>query len=193
MSTAKTTRKPTRRSAQKTETRRRILDAASALFLRQGFGATGVDGVMAEAGLTAGGFYAHFRSKTHLLAEALRHSFENGMTTRAFSAENRSSEERIRAFIDLYVSPTHRDQPELGCPLVGLAAELGRESAEVRRIVAAYLESAIHAVAGSRHRKKALAALATMVGAVLLSRITRGTPLSDEILAAARGSLKSDM
>ena len=58
----------------KDETRRKILEAAATVFRRQGYHAGGVDQVMREAGLTAGGFYAHFPSKEALFAETLPHA-----------------------------------------------------------------------------------------------------------------------
>src|SRR6185436_7342250 len=98
----------------KSETRERILEAAAAAFRARGVDAVGVGDVMGRAGLTHGGFYAHFSSKEQLVAEALGHA--SGQTTRKFDRTAASGgADALRAVIDGYLDPAHVAHPERGC------------------------------------------------------------------------------
>src|SRR5689334_5382173 len=101
-------------STHKSATRERILAAAAAAFRAEGVGAIGVGDVMGRAGLTHGGFYAHFQSKEQLVAEALRYA--SRQTTGAFDLAAASAGERaLQAVIDRYLDPAHLAHPERGC------------------------------------------------------------------------------
>jgi TetR/AcrR family transcriptional repressor of nem operon len=175
-----------RRTAQKAETRRRILAAASRLFRSQGFAATGVDAVMAEAGLTAGGFYSHFKSKNDLLGECLKAAFEDsrGRLTKGLEGDPKR---KARGMLARYLSTQHRDEAESGCPLVGIAAELGRHAKHTSKVTAAYLTRLISSLEELGYpRRAAIAAVSSAVGALLLARLVRGESISDEILSAVK-------
>jgi TetR/AcrR family transcriptional repressor of nem operon len=177
---------------QKAESRERILKAASGLFREKGYHATGVDELMEKAGLTAGAFYAHFKSKKQLLAESLSYSLERNRSRLLEGTEKLKGAEFVSAILAKYVSELHRDHPEQGCPLPALAAELPRHSKETAEIVGEYLEKWIEMllphVEGTRtdKRREALRLLSQAVGAVLLSRMTFETKLSKEILKASQ-------
>src|SRR5262245_58483991 len=122
--------------SRKAETRDRILAVAAAALRAEGLGAVGVADLMSRAGLTHGGFYAHFASKEELLAEALRHA--SGQTTRAFvrGAAAAPEADRLSAVIDMYLSPSHLAHPERGCVVATLGPEAARTGGKVRRSLA---------------------------------------------------------
>ena len=101
------------------QTRRRIVEAASCEFRKNGIVATGLNDLMKAAGLTHGGFYKHFESKDQLVAEA---------TTVALDAllEGMAAHPTINAAVAAYLSTRHRDNPASGCPLVAIGSELSR-------------------------------------------------------------------
>src|SRR4029450_1079615 len=112
-------------STHKTETRQRILEAAASAFRAEGVGAIGVGDVMGRAGLTHGGFYAHFESKEQLVTEALRYA--SGQTTRTFDRTAASAGDRaLEAVIDSYLDPAHLAHPERGCVVASLGPEAAR-------------------------------------------------------------------
>ena len=84
------------KSIQKLESKERILNVASRLFKKHGYAATGIDLIMAEAGLTAGGFYAHFKSKTDLLEQAIEHSLKHSRQLLTRDTEHLGGEEKIK-------------------------------------------------------------------------------------------------
>src|SRR5256885_8080456 len=112
----------------KQRTHQRILDTAARLFRKHGYAATGVDAVMTSAGLTAGGFYAHFRSKQVLLAEALELAFQLSRDHWRSRLQDREGPAWVRAHIMSYLSQDHRDAAEHGCPMPALGAEIARLS-----------------------------------------------------------------
>src|SRR5690606_11646725 len=107
----------------KAQTHQRILHEAAARFRKDGIGATGLQPLMKALGLTHGGFYAHFKSKDDLVEKALRCAVDQiGESNKQTLGEDTSA----AAFIDVYLSSTHRDAPDKGCPLPTMAAELGQ-------------------------------------------------------------------
>jgi TetR/AcrR family transcriptional repressor of nem operon len=179
----------------KEQSRERILRAAADLFRRRGIAATGVDAVMAAAGLTAGGFYAHFRSKDALIAAAVATA---GASARerwlAPYAELRGAA-WARSFVAHYLSEEHRDDRAAGCFVPSLAAEVARTGPAPRRNFEqglrgffALVESRAEDGGGADARGRALSAVALCVGGVLLSRVVLDRELSREILEACRAS-----
>ncbi len=90
-------------------TRRRIIDVAGQAFREQGVAETGVDEVMRRAGLTHGGFYAHFRDKTELIAEACAAAFDAAVPNLDRIAAAETPGARARLLIDSYLGARHRD------------------------------------------------------------------------------------
>lgn len=120
------------RQPRSAATRERILTAASAAFRGNGFTATGVDAVMSDAGLTHGGFYAHFSSKADLLTAVIAHSTENPSCNALFSrVAHLQGIAFVEAAIAEYLSRWHRDNPADGCTIPTLGAELPRISADL--------------------------------------------------------------
>lgn len=182
----------TSRQLQKEQTRERILCAASELFRRNGFAATGVDAVMAEAGLTAGGFYSHFKSKEDLLSKVVEHSLSDVWSR--FSVPNaakKSPRERLGHALDIYLSEKHRDHPELGCPLVAIAAELDRKHLPSARVISDYIERWLTLlIEAGNTRAQAMQKMSAVVGALLISRLVQPEKLSGEILHTVASELR---
>ena len=116
-------------SDHKEGARARLIDATSALVKKNGFAATGVDGLMAAAGLTSGAFYTHFRSKGDLLEAIIESELKRSIEL--FS--NKSSEQAVAA-AESYLSQTHVAHPESGCAIPSLAAEIARSSASTQSV-----------------------------------------------------------
>ncbi len=174
----------------KEKTRARILESAATAFRRQGYHATGVDQVMEEAGLTAGGFYAHFSSKDALLAEAIEHCGAAAGGRLDETSEEVASRGRAGAIVDRYLTPSHRGHPERGCPLPSLAAEVSRAGMKPRQAFERMLGGLITRIATELppdHAEDTAVALAALcVGGMTLARAVHDPELSDRILAACR-------
>ncbi|MFI1768941.1 TetR/AcrR family transcriptional regulator [Streptomyces sp. NPDC020800] len=177
--------------AQAQENRQRVVATASRLFREKGTVVSVAD-LMKAAGLTHGGFYKQFASKEDLVDEAIAHAFAEQAAHSAMAFEENSGEHETarRRLIEDYLSVWHRDHPADGCPVSGFAADLGREPEQAARAQHVYIN-------GVRNRAARLATgdddgmaqLCTMVGALVLARATRGNPLSEELLQAARTAL----
>jgi TetR/AcrR family transcriptional repressor of nem operon len=166
------------------QNRQKILDAASGLFRERGFDSVTVADVMNAAGLTHGGFYGHFTSKDALIAEAMAHTFGN---------IDSAPDMDLAAYATDYLSPHHRNNCASGCPVSSLGTELPRQSEAARNVATAGVASLIEGFAkntagdtAEERRREAIGSYAAMVGAVVLARLSAGTPLSDEILAKTR-------
>lgn len=179
----------------KLETHARIVKKASVRLREKGAHGIGVADLMKDAGLTHGGFYAHFASREALVVEAFSHAMDRSIDRWRKLAEQTPPEKRIATIVESYLTPFHRDNPGQGCAVPALSAEIARESPKTRRAFAAKLENMIDMIAdqipGARKaaRKQAMASLATMMGTVILSRVGGSGEFSDEILEAGRDSL----
>lgn len=176
----------------KAQTYQRIVKEASARFRRDGIGATGLQPLMKALGLTHGGFYAHFKSKDELVETALRDASEESA---ARAREVFAQPDPLSAFIDRYLSQTHREHPDLGCPLPTMAAELGQRgspSAIADDNVLRHLERLAGALEGPDADERSVMMLSSMVGALLLSRSVQDPQLSDRILDTVRETLKRE-
>ena len=185
--------KVTRAKAE--ENRIRILDVAARLFREHGVDRVAVSDVMAAAGLTHGGFYGNFRSKEDLVEQATaRALIESSDQWRAVIET--ADGDPFEALVHFYVSALHRDVPGKGCALTALASDATRQGTGVRNVfthgVDAYLdvlESVAPGKSKPARRKHALAALSSMVGAVVLARAVNDTSLGDEVLHATIAQL----
>ena len=177
----------------KLETHARIVRKASVRLREKGAHGIGVADLMKEAGLTHGGFYAHFDSREALVIEAFNYAMDRSMEHWRKTAAQIPADKRFSTIVDSYLTALHRDDPGHGCAVPTLGAEIARESAKTRRAFAAKLEEMIDMIADQitdvprkAARKQAAAALATMMGTLVLSRIAGNSEFSDEILAAGR-------
>lgn len=176
-------------------THERIVDAAARAIRRAGFDGVGVAEVMKEAGLTHGGFYAHFASRDALICEALERAGQDG-TERV--AQGRASRQArgaspLRAFVEQYLSEQHLAAPEQGCPVAALASEMPRQTGAVAQAAAQRVRSLVGAVREVLPRgttpAQAGAVTAQLVGALQLARALGDNAEGRALLAAARRAL----
>jgi TetR/AcrR family transcriptional regulator, transcriptional repressor for nem operon len=177
----------------KQETHARIVKKASVRLREKGAHGIGVADLMKEAGLTHGGFYAHFDSREALVIEAFSFAMDHGTERWRKVAEETLPEKRLTSLIDSYLTPDHRDNPGQGCMVPALGAEIARESPKTRKAFAAKLEEMLETIADQvigvprkTARRQAMGILATMMGTMVLSRIAGNGEFSDEILGAGR-------
>jgi TetR/AcrR family transcriptional regulator, transcriptional repressor for nem operon len=175
----------------KAETHARIVKKASVRLRERGAHGIGVADLMKEAGLTHGGFYAHFDSREALVVEAFDYAMTRSMARWRQQVEQLPAAERLAAIVDVYLSPQHRDNPGHGCAVPALGAEIARESPKTRRAFAAKLDQMIEMVAEQfpdteTARKEAMASLATMIGSIVMARVAGAGELSEDILAVGR-------
>ncbi len=183
----------------KPSTRARIVAAAGQVLLDQGLAGAGVHQVMARAGLTHGGFYAHFRSRDALIAEALEALLEERRGQLVAGLDELRGEQRLAQVVGRYLNRHHRDNADAGCPLPALGGEVARADPELRgcfeRGLAALADEIANEIAarpgaperaGTSPEERALATLALCAGGVMLSRAVGDGELSDRILRACR-------
>jgi TetR/AcrR family transcriptional repressor of nem operon len=173
----------------KESVRERIVQAASRALRREGLDAVSIPKLMKMAGLTHGGFYAHFRDRDELVADAV--AFAAAETEAyVFGEADRSASEAFRA----YLSKEHLNHPERGCVMATLGAEGRRQDALVRRAFANAAVAFLRHVERKLHPMSkrgtisddSLAAASRMIGAMVLARLVCDRALSDRILAAAQ-------
>jgi len=177
----------------KLETRARIVRKASVRLREKGAHGVGVADLMKDAGLTHGGFYAHFDSREALVIEAFTHAMDRSTEGWRKLAEKTPPEKRLAMVVNSYLTPLHRDDPGHGCAIPALGAEIARENSKTRRVFAGRLEQMIDMLAQQIQRvprkaarKKATSAIATMMGTLVMARIAGTGEFSDEILTAGR-------
>ena len=177
----------------KLETHARIVKKASVRLREKGAHGIGVADLMKDAGLTHGGFYAHFDSREALVIEAFTHAMDRSTERWRKLGEQTPPEKRLATIVNSYLTPLHRDDPGHGCAVPALGAEIARESPKTRRVFAGRLEQMIDMLAAQipdvprkAARKQAMAALATMMGTLVMARIAGSGDFSDEILGAGR-------
>jgi TetR/AcrR family transcriptional repressor of nem operon len=181
--------------ADKAKSHASIVKAAAGLFRELGIDGISVADLMQGIGLTHGGFYRHFGSRDDLVAEAVERALEDGSAVvRAIAADPRST---ISGLIDDYLSLAHRDNVAAGCGVTALVNDVARSSERTRAAYARQVKSYVALISGlagevpkPQRRAWALAALATLVGAVSMARAVNDEALSREILKSAADALK---
>lgn len=184
----------------KTRTREKIVQAAAAAFRAGGAANVRVEDVMARAGLTHGGFYAHFRSKDELLREAVRHAGDQTLENLSKPLSETPDQARLQAVIDAYLSPAHAAHPEWGCPLATLGPELARSPGATHRVLAEGVRERLawmrrllpESQQETTSDDHVIGALACMVGGVVLARAIGGKD-SGAILEACREFLRRNL
>jgi TetR/AcrR family transcriptional regulator, transcriptional repressor for nem operon len=151
-----------------------------------------------SAGLTHGGFYRHFDSKDQLISEASADAFAANIGELEASASTAKGRKALEAIANAYLSPEHRKDRAHGCPLAALGSELARAEKSTRSAATEGILKMIATVAErmkdqntDRAKKSASIFVATMLGALTISRIVTDPKVSNEILAAARAKLSS--
>ena len=175
----------------KEQTRRRIIETAAEKFRKEGVEAVGIAGLMADAGLTHGGFYAHFASKEELVRAAVEEASAQSQVRRAELLEQAGpGPSALEALVRYYLRPSHRDTPGQGCAAAALIAELARHELETReafeRRLGALLgqfEAALpETLSAEEKSRRAIGIFGTMLGTLQMARAVTDPALSDRIL-----------
>ena len=172
-------------------THERIVAAAARAIRRSGYDGTSVADIMKEAGLTHGGFYAHFPSREAMLAEAADRAGAESVAVSTRVAATAHPDQALQALVRAYLSKEHVKNVEMGCPIAALGSEMPRQAPEVRRAATRRIKEMIDVVARQlpdwgqpASHQRALVAVATAVGALLLARAVDDPKLSDALLEA---------
>ena len=176
----------------KEATHERIVETAARAIRRSGYDGTSVADIMKEAGLTHGGFYAHFLSREAMLAEAADRAGAEAVATSTRVAATAPPGQALQWLLRAYLSKDHLKSPEMGCPVAALGSEMPRQAAEVRRAATRRIKEMIDVVARQSPdwgqpgaHEHALVTAATMVGALVMARAVDDPKLSDALLKAA--------
>ena len=188
--------RPNARAAAKDATHERIVGVAARAIRRSGYGGTGVADIMKEAGLTHGGFYSHFPSREAMLAEAAGRACAESAAVAAEVVASAPSGQALTSLLGAYLSKEHLERVDAGCPLAALGSETARQVPEVRRAATRHIKEMIDLVARQSPawgqpaaHERAMVTVATMVGALMLSRAVDEPGLSDSLREAAIKSL----
>jgi TetR/AcrR family transcriptional regulator, transcriptional repressor for nem operon len=178
--------------SRKEATHDRIVEAAARAIRRSGYGGTAVADIMKDAGLTHGGFYAHFASREAMLAEAADRAGADSLATMTRIAAAMPAKEALPAMMRAYLSQEHVDATETGCAVAALGSEMPRQAPEVRRAATRRIKEMIDLVARQMPawgqpaaHEQALVTVAAMVGTLVLARAVDDPRLSDALRGAA--------
>ncbi len=185
-------------TGRKEESHKRILAAAGRRFRADGLDGAALAAIMGEAGLTHGGFYAHFAGKEALIAAALEAALAEGWRRWLAGLEELAPADAYRMIIGRYLSPAHRDAPATGCAMAALASELARRTGPSRLAFDGALLTLLESLerqmpegAVPNRRERAIATTALCLGGLLLSRMVADPALSDAILLASRRAARA--
>jgi TetR/AcrR family transcriptional repressor of nem operon len=187
--------------ANKEKSHQRIVKTAAARFRERGVDGIGLAELMKEAELTHGGFYGHFDSREELVAEAIECALrDGGEAVAAIAGTRRPPAAVLGLLVDAYLSLAHRDGLATSCAVTSMANDVARANARARsaytKQVGIYLELLAKLIATDKRksrRAKAIAALATLVGAVSMARAVNDDKLSRELLKSAADELKAQL
>lgn len=184
--------------AHKQKTREKVLQAAARAIRAEGPERVGVAGIMAKAGLTHGGFYAHFESKDDLVAEAIEQMFVEGRQAHAAVTEGKPPAQALADYIDYYISKPHRDMPDAGCAMPTLVTDLPRLSDQAKQAfgkgysgLIAWISRRLEELGHADPKGAASSVVSEMVGAVALARCIPDRERSDALLEASRKAIRA--
>jgi TetR/AcrR family transcriptional repressor of nem operon len=179
-------------SRSKEATHDRIVEAAARAIRRSGYNGTGVADIMKDAGLTHGGFYAHFPSREAMLAEAADRAGRESVAMMECIAASSPPQQALQAMMLAYLSKAHVEGVETGCATAALGSEMPRQTPEIRRAATRRIKEMIDLVARQSPEwgqpgahERALVTVATMVGALVLARAVDDPRLSEALRKAA--------
>ena len=168
------------------ENKKVILEAAAQLFRQRGFESVTVADVMKSVGLTHGGFYGYFKSKDDLVAQALVHML----------GHDAAPPTNLAVYAERYLSPSRRASAADGCSVAALASEALRQTSGARSAMTAWLKRQIDRLSRispgadeAQKRRNAIGTWASVVGAVIMARMSDTSELSDEVLSETRAWL----
>jgi TetR/AcrR family transcriptional regulator, transcriptional repressor for nem operon len=172
-------------SNRKEITHTRIVETAARAIRRSGYDGTGVADIMKEAGLTHGGFYAHFASREAMLAEAADQAGEETIAIAKRIFAEVPGDQALQTLMQVYLSNEHMANIETGCSLAALGSEMPRQAPEVRKASTCRIKEMITLIKSrlsgrqTNTDEKALVMLSTMVGTLLLARAVEDPELSE--------------
>lgn len=177
--------------SRKEVTHERIVEVAARAIRRSGYSGTGVADIMKEAGLTHGGFYAHFESRDALLAEAGDRAGAESVALAARVAAAAPPGQAVQAMIQAYLSPEHIAAIETGCPVSALGSEMPRQAPEVRRAATIHIKEMIDVFARQmpdwgqpQAHEQAMALICALIGTTMMARAVDDPKLSRALCAA---------
>ena len=176
----------------KQETHKKVVEAAARRFRKDGIGSTGVVDLMADVGLTHGGFYAHFSSKETLVKEALAAASVKSRThlQRQIEAARAEGRDPLEAIVRTYLTTLHRDRPDRGCSVAALGSEIARHPRKTREAFTEGLSQTLQIIASALpehvadRQTRAYAVFSTMIGALQLSRAISDSAMSQSVIDA---------
>jgi TetR/AcrR family transcriptional repressor of nem operon len=181
------------KAEQKERTHETILASAARLLRSKGIAGARVADVMSGAGLTVGGFYAHFGSKEALVDDVLRLTAARLRQRLLAGLEAKDQTDRAEVVLKRYLSAAHRDDVENGCPFPAVVGEVATTAPEHRKVLAEQVETFANELQRMLPRAEriaprhlAIGLLALMVGGLGIARALRGTALSDEVIKSCR-------
>jgi len=178
----------------KAEHHTEIVAVGSRMLRERGIAGTSVADIMQAAGLTHGGFYRHFESKEALVAEASEAAHGEFLTRLNNSSEGDQAHAALEAYVTDYLSDIHVANPDIGCPMAALGAEVAREQASLHQVFAKGTEGLIEKFSAAQtgmpaeRRAKALKLFITLVGSMVIARAEGGGELREEILSTGRNA-----
>lgn len=177
--------------AEKADNRERILTEASRQVRRDGLESVSVGTLMKSVGLTHGGFYGHFESRSALLAEALERALLEGEAKAKVQGSDKP--QSLSDIVRSYLSRAHRDGRESGCAMAALVSDVARADTPSREVMTGHIEAFIASVAEALDgdQEGAIVAVSAMVGALALSRVVADPARSDAVLKTVRDYLKA--
>lgn len=177
--------------SEKAENRERILSEASRQVRRDGLESVGVGTLMKSVGLTHGGFFGHFESRSALLAEALERALLEGEANAKVQGSDRP--QTFAHIVRSYLSRTHRDARDSGCAIAALVSDVARADTSSREVMTEHIEGFIASVSEALggNEEAAIVAVSAMVGALALSRVITDPARSDAFLKSVRDHLKA--
>lgn len=175
----------------KAQTREKLLQSSGALAKRGGFSGTGVDGLMKAIGLTGGAFYGHFTSKDELFSAIVERELSHSLQ---LLGSDTASRDKLRRCLDIYLSMQHVEQPDSGCAIPSLGAEIARADRRVREQAEHWLVRLQQAWAKElADPQLAWAILAQCVGALVVARMLATPQLQEEVLDSSRALINSSL
>lgn len=179
-------------SDRKKMTHARIVETAAKAIRRSGYSGTGVADIMKEAGLTHGGFYAHFASRDEMLAEAANQAGAETIAIAEKVFANAPQDQQLWAFMKAYLSSAHTANIETGCSFAALGSEMHRQAPEVRAVSTRCIKNMIRLIQDKLSDEpekstyeEALRMVSTMIGTLMLARAVDDPELSDAFRQAA--------
>ena len=176
----------------KQKTRHRILTVAARRYRAEGFSSVGIANLMADLGMTHGGFYAHFTDKEALVASACEEAFIQQLRQWRNLLAGREPLQAWKSLIDDYLSARHREHPETGCFAAALAGEMARRDNHSRQAFTGGVKQLLACIAEEGPADMAPEAMfSLMVGAMMLSRAVSDPELAARFLREAAAAVSA--